>query len=147
MLFLWRGGETEGDSVPLRSSPDSEAPSGRLIFTTFPRLDRHIILPVKPGSTFAERPYSIASLAVLLFRRGSAPPRTPPCQRNNIPLDSPFLPPPALFLIIKKQPQRSRCLFMAVNFIFSYMPELPQVQHSAEPLKPFPFSLYSSLSS
>jgi len=90
------GGETEGDSVPLRSSLDSEAISGRLIFTSFPRLDRHMILPVKPGYTFAERLYSIASLAVLLFRRGSAPPRTPPCQRNNIPLDSHYLPPPAL---------------------------------------------------
>ena len=28
-----------------------------------------------------------ASLSGLLFRRGAAPPHTPPCQRNNIPLD------------------------------------------------------------
>jgi hypothetical protein len=37
-------------------------------------------------------------LSGLLFRKGSALPRTPSCQRINNPLDSHFLPPSAYYL-------------------------------------------------
>ena len=54
-------------------------------------------MPGKPGENIAERSSGIAPLSGLLLRRGSAPPRTPPCQRINTPLDSLFLPPSAFF--------------------------------------------------
>ena len=46
-----------------------------------------------------ERPSGNAALSGLLFRRGSASPRTPLRQRINNPLDSHFLPPSAFFII------------------------------------------------
>ena len=49
----------------------------------------HFFSSVKPRETNADQPNSVALLAVLLFREGSALPRTPTCQRDGDPFGNP----------------------------------------------------------